>query len=240
MKHKKSNKQVTDPTNIQCQLCKRWFLTISRTHLYFRHNGITQAEYMEEYEVPTVASGLSRERMSVSSKRWTEKDKQLFRASARKMTVPELAHRFKLTQSGIESRLHVLGIKAKPKPRQTKWTQGSVMDKVKKYNRKGIPLNVGHMVHYDQPLVLAARNLFGSWQEALEVAGFDYSKVRKLQIWTKEKVIQGIKKLKDEGIPLTYLAMREANMSLLQAARTHFGSRAEAVRQAEVCRGKPY
>ena len=58
MKDKKSNKQLDKSTGIQCRLCKRRFLTISRTHLYYRHHGVTQAEYKEEYELPTIASAL--------------------------------------------------------------------------------------------------------------------------------------------------------------------------------------
>jgi hypothetical protein len=223
MIHKEDSEDI-----VQCLECGRWYKTISRTHAELIH-GISQAEYMKKYNLITIASALSRMKMSLSSKIWTERDEQLLKKIARKMTLPEIACQFNLAQSTIRGRLRLMGIKAKPKPRQTKWTKNLILNKVKEYNRKGVPLNVARMTRCDQPLVLMARYHFGSWQDTLEEAGFNYNKVRIHQRWTKEKVIQSIRQLKEERIRLTYVAMREANMCLLQATRTHFGTRAEAV-----------
>ena len=78
----------------------------------------------------------------------------------------------------------------------------------------------------------AAVRLFGSWREAIEAAGLDYSKIRRYQKWSRDKVLQQIKEAHAKGKPINSNAMQQNNKPLYMAAIKRFGNWESAVKAA--------
>ena len=80
----------------------------------------------------------------------------------------------------------------------------------------------------------AAERLFGSWKEAIEAAGLDYSKIRRYQKWSRDKVIRKIKETHKQGQPINSTAMQNTNKPLYMAAIKRFGNWENAVTAAGI------
>jgi hypothetical protein len=78
-------------------------------------------------------------------------------------------------------------------------------------------------------IVYAGAKKYGCWSNALRVAGIDYKKIAKQQIWTKEKIKKALVRRHDAGKPLNALAVREES-SLYKAIRKHFDSYDQALK----------
>ena len=53
-------------------------------------------------------------------------------------------------------------------------------------------------------LLRAACRYFGSWKDAVEFAGLDYSKIPKYKTWTKAKIIERIQELHRQEVDLSW------------------------------------
>jgi hypothetical protein len=81
-----------------------------------------------------------------------------------------------------------------------------------------------------------ARKIFGSWKKALEACGIDYEEARNRKKWSREKVLQEIKNLYNNGHRLRPMDFRRKGMiNLVSAATYHFGSWRKAVESIGVC-----
>lgn len=80
----------------------------------------------------------------------------------------------------------------------------------------------------------AADRLFGSWKAAIEAAGLDYSKIRRYQKWTRERVISQIRKAHKQGKPINSIAMQNNNKALYMAAIKRFDNWENAVSAAGI------
>jgi hypothetical protein len=115
------------------------------------------------------------------------------------------------------------------------------------YEREAIVARLQHLyhsgvlLHYGallrtphSSLIYAAKRLFGSYPEALKAAGFDYSKIRRIERhkWTKEKVLQEIKTLAAQGVRLSYADIYASYPSLCSGATRQFGTWGQAVEAA--------
>ncbi len=80
----------------------------------------------------------------------------------------------------------------------------------------------------------AAERLFGSWKNAIEAAGLDYSKVRIYRRWSREKVIKQIKEAHTKGKPINSSAMQKSDKPLYMAAIKRFGNWENAVKAAGI------
>ncbi|MBI4231615.1 hypothetical protein HY605_00160 [Candidatus Peregrinibacteria bacterium] len=168
-----------DPEDVvRCLECGRWYKTISRSHTELIH-GMSQAEYMKKYNMSTIASHLSREKMSVSSRIIPDEEWAKFEIGSKNFTVRELAVMFGRTEPTIRGRLRKLGIKAQRLiNRKKKWTKERLIQKIIEYHNNSIPLNAGYINKVDLALMSASRYVFGSWEKAVETAGLDYSDIK--------------------------------------------------------------
>lgn len=66
------------------------------------------------------------------------------------------------------------------------------------------PLNYGHVQKNHLRLLRAATRHFGSWQAAVEFAGLDYQKIRRYQIWTRERIVEQIQQYHEAGQDLSW------------------------------------
>ena len=76
------------------------------------------------------------------------------------------------------------------------------------------------------PLVSAAERYVGSFSRAVQLAGIEPAR----PLWTRERVLEEIKRLHREGVELSSEQLQNGgHAGLVQAARKHFGSWPDAV-----------
>ena len=113
------------------------------------------------------------------------------------------------------------------------WTRATVIRAIRRRKRRKLPLNAMAVIASDYPLYLAAVRLFGrnGWVKAVKRAGFQ--PVNLGSFWSKERVCDGIRKLRRHGVSLQgkYLA-EHGHWPLLAAAWRHWRSWRKAVEAA--------
>jgi hypothetical protein len=70
------------------------------------------------------------------------------------------------------------GLKIEETARYRYWDENLVLKEIKRLQRSGVPLSSKHMQDNNQSLFCAARRRFGSWDNALNAAGLDHTKIR--------------------------------------------------------------
>mgnify|MGYP001305253771 CR=1 FL=1 len=120
-------------------------------------------------------------------------------------------------------------------PRQH-WTKEKVIERIHARKAEGKRINYQAVVNDEEKLAGAARRLFGSWNKALEAAGFDPEKEREprtsRQKWSKTKIVDAIRELHERGEELSAHHVQKINSALVAAAYDYFGSWGKAVQAA--------
>ena len=80
----------------------------------------------------------------------------------------------------------------------------------------------------------AAERTFGSWGEAIESCGLDYSLIKKYKSWTRQSVRDEIRRLSKEGEPLFSQHAQNHHKPLYMAAIRRFGNWGKALQSAGV------
>jgi len=83
-------------------------------------------------------------------------------------------------------------------------TREKVIEVIQADSAAGQPLNFRHALERNRKLVYAALRRFGSWNAALEAAGLDHNDIRKIQSWTRERVIERLRYWHEKGEDLSY------------------------------------
>lgn len=96
------------------------------------------------------------------------------------------------------------------------------------------PLNSHYYATNYPDVYAAAERIFGSWCNTIEACGFDYLTIRKYRIWSKEKVLEEIRKLQQIVEPLSSKYAQVNHKSLYMAALKRFDSWGKAVQAAGV------
>ena len=118
-----------------------------------------------------------------------------------------------------------------------KWDDISIINHImSKHGRK--PLNSSYYSRNNPAVYAAAERIFGSWQNAIEACGLDYSKIRKYKVWTKETVIKEIKKRHKSGQSLNSKCAYKTNRPLYMAAVKRYKNWGSAVIAAGIDYGK--
>ena len=120
--------------------------------------------------------------------------------------------------------------------RVPKWSKEKVIQAIQKAHREGADLswtNVTTNKAYSALAYAAIREeRFGSWDNALRAAGLDPARVRRYESWSREKIVQRIKRRAAEGRPLNSKAMQQDDSKLFNAALNYFGAWEKALRAA--------
>jgi len=113
-----------------------------------------------------------------------------------------------------------------------RWSRESVIAEIQNWHRSGRALT--SISKDNQSLYCAAKTWFGSWRAALSAAGFQSSH----RVWSKELIIDEIRKRSHEGVSLS--SGDVANRNLAAVAYRHFGSWRKAIDAAGVlsCRSQ--
>ncbi len=112
------------------------------------------------------------------------------------------------------------------------WSRDDVVKEIRKLQKQGSQLNSGHIARVQPALAYAARRYVGSWEKAIQAAGFDYSEIRRKSFWSKKKIVSQIRELKAEGRPLHVSAAEKEYCGLVGAATMYFGSWRKAIQAA--------
>lgn len=107
-----------------------------------------------------------------------------------------------------------------------KWNRQTVIAAIHARHEQGLPLK--GVKNDNVPLLLAARNVFGTWYEALLAAGLVGTGA--LRNWNRPRVLVAIQARRNQGLPLT--GIWKDDPVLARAARELFGSWSEAVKAA--------
>ncbi len=94
------------------------------------------------------------------------------------------------------------------------------------------PLNSHYYATTYPDVYAAAERLFGSWGEAIESCGLDYSLIKKYKSWTRQSVRDEIRRLAQEGEPLFSQHAQDHHKPLYMAAIKRFGNWGKALQAA--------
>lgn len=118
-----------------------------------------------------------------------------------------------------------------------RWTPELVIEAIRRRHAEGKPLNTQAVIaDGEERLCGAARRYFGSWQAALEAAGFDYKKIARPKgeklpagTWSRERILKLARKRLEEGKDMAAGRVRAQDPKLYSAAVLYFGSWAKVV-----------
>lgn len=96
------------------------------------------------------------------------------------------------------------------------------------------PLNSYYYATNYPDVYAAAERTFGSWGEAIESCGIDYDSVRKYKSWTKQAVLDEIRRLAKENEPLYSQYAQNNHKSLYMASIKRFKNWGNALRSAGI------
>src|SRR5688572_17952298 len=116
-----------------------------------------------------------------------------------------------------------------------RWSKDEIGLEILRLYASQQPLSYGEMQKRNVRLLRAATRYFGSWQNAIEYAGLDYDKIRKYQVWTRERIVEQISKYHQEGHDLSWRHVAtELDPALAAAAirANRFGAWQEALAAA--------
>jgi len=98
------------------------------------------------------------------------------------------------------------------------WNKQRILDELKKCYDAGKPMSYNALSKKNQALVSAAAYHFGSYRNAVERAGIDYSAVTRRPRWSRQNIIQAIKDAKRKGIDLHWSSVTRRRDELGKAA----------------------
>ena len=114
--------------------------------------------------------------------------------------------------------------------RRRKWTEESILQAIKTRLLSSQHLNARTVEVDDSALIAAARRIYGSWSNALMAAGVDPTSVRASSkrrprgTWSREAVIQEIRRYAGNATPLHAHHMQQVDNALVSAATYYFGT----------------
>jgi hypothetical protein len=107
------------------------------------------------------------------------------------------------------------------------WTRERILERIRELHAQGVDLSWRHISTVVDPQLAAAatkRKHFGSWRNAIQAAGLNYSSIRRYREWDEEAVIQRLRELHQEGRDLNAKSVEQYDITLITAARRRFDS----------------
>lgn len=112
----------------------------------------------------------------------------------------------------------------------------NIIDEIRRLYNEGKLSEISGAWKVHPQLFRKARHRFGSWQKAVEAAGLSYTDIVKRRRWSKERIVEEIKRLYNEGKDLRISVIQKEYPALLASAqsKTYFGSWRAAVEAAGI------
>lgn len=123
-----------------------------------------------------------------------------------------------------------------PRKSHSRWSREKVIERIREHAAAGHDLAAHRLAAIDAPLVASAPRYCDSWDNALQMAGFDPAAIRLTVKWTAERVVDRIRELNRARADLSDLTVEAFDGALYGAASTHYGG----WRQAVVAAGLDY
>lgn len=114
------------------------------------------------------------------------------------------------------------------------WSRETIIEQIRRYADREVPLYAHHMRGVDNSLVSAATYYFGSWAQALEAAGEDPGSIRRNIPRDSEQIIGAIRDLTTAQVSVRDFSIRRHHRALYGAAQKHFGSWRNALKVSGV------
>lgn len=117
----------------------------------------------------------------------------------------------------------------------TRWSKDEIALEILRLYATQQPLSYGEVQKNNLRLLRAANRYFGSWKTAIEYAGLDYDKIRRYQVWTRDRIVEQIATYHLEGKDLSWRHVStELDPPLAAAAirQNRFGSWQNALEAA--------
>ena len=112
------------------------------------------------------------------------------------------------------------------------WTKEEIVSRIRSVESSGKQIHMAAVAGRGEwHLIRAASYYFGSWRAAVKAAGYNYEKIRADKIWSRGKVVQGIRRLRREGKSLNSRTVQLTEPALFAAGcrKRLFGSWEAAV-----------
>jgi hypothetical protein len=98
------------------------------------------------------------------------------------------------------------------------WNKGLILQTLRTLYRDGKEISYNRLARKMQPLLSAAAYHFGSYRQAVQRAGLDYSEIARKPRWTKPLIIKLIKEARRKDIDLHWSAVTHRKDDLGRAA----------------------
>lgn len=114
------------------------------------------------------------------------------------------------------------------------WTKHKIVEEIQALYENKEEIDSTAMMKKHHALFTVAKKRFGTWKNALTVAGLNYKEIRKTRIWNKKKIINKILQLHRKGEMLNARYVNRNHNSLYMAAckKKYFGGWKNAVTAA--------
>jgi hypothetical protein len=161
---------------------------------------------------------------------WSEEDEAFVRdVYPYKMPVSEIAEYFGVSSNAVNRFVRKLNLphiplelRGKRASERTRiWTKERIIEKIKSIAQSE-PLNSSNFQENNGSLHNLACDRFGSWQKAVEAAGFDYDEINLYafrKTWTTEDIVETIQSFYGKGEDLKASYVRDNHGDLFNAAR---------------------
>jgi hypothetical protein len=113
-----------------------------------------------------------------------------------------------------------------------KWSKEAIGMEIRSMYESGENLNYSSVAANNITLLRAATRYFGTWEAAVNFSGLDYSQIRRYKAWTRDRIVERIRELHEQGADLSWRNVSLTVDPQLAAAATkksHFGSWREAL-----------
>jgi hypothetical protein len=118
------------------------------------------------------------------------------------------------------------------------WSRERIVRAIRKAHEDGEDLLSAEFKRRSKQLYSAAcaRRYYGSWRRAIESAGLDYDQIRGSHFWSRERILEAIREIRDAGHSLNWSAVNRNHSGLYRAARRreNYGSWQAALEAAGV------
>ncbi len=118
------------------------------------------------------------------------------------------------------------------------WSRERITRAIRKAHEEGEDLLSSEFKKRHKQLYSAAcaRRYFGSWRRAIESAGLGYDQIRGSHFWSRERIVEAIREIRDSGQSLNWSAVNRNHAGLYRAARRreNYGSWQAALEAAGV------
>jgi hypothetical protein len=236
---------------VTCRICGEEFLSLGWRHIY--KHGLTTDEYKKRYKVDYVYSPFLRKKISDGTRAVRPKTRRKGKAAYRPRTRKDIIKAIRsgtrkygpMTYAVAEKKLGGLARQASyafgtwydaldaagvETSGFRHWTRKDILAAIKRRHREGKSLMASVINKEDCGLGGAARRYFGTWEEAVEAAGLDYSRINPFKDRSRRALAAELRRWVKKHGPLSWADMNARDVALLSSVNRRFGSLEQAAK----------